>query len=140
MISIIHGKKGSGKTKKIIACANEGLAKAKGDVVYITDTNEYTHEINVKIRYIACNEVEINNEECFLSFIKGMISSNYDIETFFVDGIARIIKLELSQMENLFKQLDKLSEEYGCDFVFTISACLDCMPEFLKKYNKIIIE
>ncbi|MEG2116793.1 MAG: hypothetical protein RRZ69_03845 [Clostridia bacterium] len=134
MISIIYGKKGSGKTKQIIAAANLSLDTAKGDVVYITDTTEYTHEINVKIRYVACNEVEIGNEECFLSFIRGMISSNYDIEKFFVDGIARIIHLELSQMENLFKQLEKISNEFGCNFVFTISACLECMPEFLKKY------
>ena len=131
MTSLIYGTKGTGKTKRIIAAANESLVKAKGDIVYITDTNEYTMEINRKIRYIACNEVKVCSEENFLAFIRGMIASNYDIEKFYIDGIARIIKMELGQMENLFKELEMISEKYGCKFEFTISADLDGMPKFL---------
>ena len=134
MISIIYGTKGTGKTKQIIESANTSLAKAKGDIVYLTDTNEYTLEINRNIRYVACNEAKVCSEENFLAFVRGMIASNYDIEKFFVDGIARIIKLELGQMENLFKELAIIGEKYGCEFIFTISADLEGMPQFIADY------
>lgn len=136
MIKLIYGPKGSGKTKRIIAQANEALTNAKGDVVYITDTNEYTRVIDVKIRYQSANEKRINSPEELLAFIKGMISMDYDIEKVFIDGIARITNVELDVLEHFFKRLNKLTEEYGCDFIFTISSSLEDMPPYLQAYAK----
>ena len=43
MIKIIYGPKGTGKTKAIIECANGAVEKAKGHVIFITDTNGKIH-------------------------------------------------------------------------------------------------
>ena len=37
MIQVIHGKKGSGKTKRILDQANEAIKEHKGDVIFIDD-------------------------------------------------------------------------------------------------------
>ena len=41
MIQIIAGKKGSGKTKRIIDMTNEKVKDSQHDVVFIDDDNRY---------------------------------------------------------------------------------------------------
>jgi len=41
MLKILVGKKGVGKTKRIIQMANEAAGGAKGNVVFIDDDNRY---------------------------------------------------------------------------------------------------
>ena len=42
MIQIIYGKKGSGKTKRIIDMANEAVKAHEGSIVFIDDDNRYS--------------------------------------------------------------------------------------------------
>ena len=41
MIQVIHGRKGSGKTKRIIDLANDAIKEQKGDVVFVDEDNQY---------------------------------------------------------------------------------------------------
>ena len=56
MIGLIYGPKGSGKTKEILRRANDALEVSKGNIVYITDTAEYTRSIPTAIRYVNAAE------------------------------------------------------------------------------------
>ena len=41
MIQVIAGKKGSGKTKRLIDMANKSAQESKHDIVFIDDDNRY---------------------------------------------------------------------------------------------------
>lgn len=134
MISLIYGSKGSGKTKQLIERANNSLDKAKGEIVYITENNQYTREIKNAIRYVDCSSVGIKNQGEFVAFVNGMLAANHDIEHIFVDALKRITRSQLVDMKDMFDSFRAISNETGCDFTFTISADLQDIPDFIAKY------
>ena len=52
MIKLITGAKGTGKTKIIIDMANDNVETAKGDIVFITDTDRYMYSLRYQVRVI----------------------------------------------------------------------------------------
>lgn len=79
MIQIIAGKKGSGKTKRIIDMTNEKVKDSQHDVVFIDDDNRYMLDIDHKARFINASEYKILTPEMFLGFLCGMLSQNFDV-------------------------------------------------------------
>lgn len=134
MIKLIVGPVGVGKTKQIIKKANEDVKKSKGHLVYIDNKKIRMLELDSKIRFINAGEYNIKNQETFLGFICGIIASNYDIGTIYIDGLYRITQMDLNKMESFFRQLDVLELKYNIDFVLTISFNKEDLPKFLKKY------
>ena len=59
MINVICGKKGSGKTKKIIDSANENVQKSKGSVVFVDDNNRYMYDLHRDIRFVDTSAYNI---------------------------------------------------------------------------------
>lgn len=132
MISLIYGAKGSGKTKRIIDAANDSVKTNKGSLVYISDRGEHARQVNFEIRFIDSSEYGINCSSCALGFIKGILSYDNDITNIFIDGFARMCGTKIEQMEEVFKELDKLSLSDSMDFTITVST--DNLPPFLMKY------
>lgn len=136
MINLIYGAKGSGKTKEILRRANEALEVSKGNIVYITDTTEYSSSIPAAIRYVNASEYLPENgkvsEEALLGFVKGVIASNSDVTEIFIDGLARMLKEDAENLEEFFVRLDSVSDRAGVNFC--ISLTCDKLPKFLKKY------
>ena len=56
MIQVIFGKKGSGKTKRILDMANASVKEAKGNVLFIDDDKSYTLSLKPQIRFIDASE------------------------------------------------------------------------------------
>ena len=56
MIQVIHGKKGSGKTKRILDQANEAIKEHKGDVIFIDDDNRYMYDLRHEVRFVNASE------------------------------------------------------------------------------------
>lgn len=133
-MKIIYGPKGTGKTKAIIDGANNALNDAKGHVIFITDTSRYTYDLNNQIRYLDVKGFDIKCEGGFRGFIKGIVAANGDNEYIFIDGIARITKKELCDLENIFSAMEKLENDFGVKFVITCSAAKEDLPEFILKY------
>lgn len=77
MIQIIAGKKGSGKTKRIIDMTNEKAKTSQHDVVFIDDDNRYIFDIDHSVRFINASEYAILTPEMFLGFLCGMLSQNF---------------------------------------------------------------
>ena len=135
MIQVIYGKKGSGKTKKIIDMANDAVRSCKGDLVFIDDDNRYMFDVSREVRFVNATEYGISNPEMFMGFVCGMLAGNYDMEQLFVDGFLRLVKCDLNEMGDFFAKLEKLAKEHGVEMVFSISAKDDAeAPEFLKPY------
>ena len=97
-MKIIYGPKGSGKTKAIIANANETLKQSKGEIVYITDSSKNSIEIDREIRFLDVSKFLISNKDGLMGFLKGVVAANGDIEYVYLDGVARIAKEELNEL------------------------------------------
>ena len=134
MIKIICGPKGSGKTKKIIDAANEAVQKAKGQLVFITDTKRYMYDIKREVRFIDVTDYAIAGEDALCGFIKGVIAGGYDNEAVFVDGVARIAGKEVKEMAQIFYMLEKVSQIRGLNLYITCSCAEEELPDFAKKY------
>lgn len=128
MINIIYGVKGSGKTKRIIDAANDRARTTKGSIIYVTDCADHSGEVDNSIRFIDINRYGIKDEEQALCFIKGLLAGNYDITDIYIDGLAKFIKKDVSQLENAFTQLDGLSGDFSVTFTLTVSGA-DCAAE-----------
>ncbi|MDR1939281.1 MAG: hypothetical protein LBQ40_00600 [Clostridiales bacterium] len=135
MIKLIVGSKGSGKTKKIIDLAN-AVDTLQKHTVFITDTNRYVYDIKHGVRFINSAECgAINDAATLLSFLGGLVACDADIDPIFIDGIARITKKEISELEEFFDRADKITGD--AVIVFTISMDETALPEYLAKYEKI---
>lgn len=132
MITLIYGAKGSGKTKRIIDAANDSVKGNKGNLVYISDRAEHARQVNYEIRFIDSSEYGINCKSCALGFIKGILSYDNDITRIFIDGFARMCGKKIEEMEDIYRELDKLSLSDNMDFTITVST--DNLPPFLMKY------
>lgn len=133
-MKIIYGPKGTGKTKAIIECAKQTLESAKGHVVFITNTNRYTFDLNYRIRFINTEDFDVSGMEGFRGFIKGIVAASGDNEYIFIDGIARITDKPLSELGNIFEAMEKLEAAYGVKFVLTASAAKEDLPDFVLKH------
>ena len=129
MISVIYGKKGSGKTKRIIDAANEAAENASGLILFLTDDDQ-SLGIKPSIRFVNISDYDVKSEEEFIGFVKGMLATNFDIQKVYVDGISRLLDLPADDIKPVFEVLEKFAKDV--DFVTTVSA--DELPGYLKKY------
>ncbi len=133
-MKIFYGPKGTGKTKAIIDSANAAIDTAKGHIVFVTDTNRYTHDIKYQIRLLDVKRFGISGSDSFNGFVKGLVAANSDNEFIYIDGIARIANKPLSELENLFADMEALEKDFGVKFILTCSASKEELPEILIKY------
>ena len=134
MIRIIYGKKGSGKTKKIIDAANEAVKVSTGELVFIDDDNRYRYDRRHEIRFVNATEYDVSSPETFMGFICGILAGNYDMKQLFIDGFLRLVKSDMADLEAFFVKLEDITHRHGVDVVISASAKDDEVPEFLKKY------
>lgn len=90
MITLILGKKGSGKTKRLLDMCNEAVAQSKGNVVFIEKDSTLTYNLSHRVRLVAADEYAICGFESFYGYIAGMCAGNYDITDIFVDSTLKI--------------------------------------------------
>ncbi len=134
MIEFIFGAKGSGKTKKMIDMVNEELEHTDGNVLFVNDQDHYRATVDNQIRFINTEEFQINNSNELYGFICGLIASNYDITTIYIDNVLRIIDANGPEsIKELLGHLNKLNIAKDIKFVFSISVDEKSAPEFLKE-------
>ena len=61
MIQVIAGKKGSGKTKRLIDLTNTTARDAVHDVIFLDDDNRYMFDVDHKVRFINAEDYHIHN-------------------------------------------------------------------------------
>ncbi len=134
MIQIIAGKKGSGKTKRLIDMTNNSIKDAKADVLFIDDDNRYMFDINSQVRFINAGEYGILSAEMFLGFISGMLAQNFDVGLIFIDAFKKLVKIDLNDTQWFFDKLNALCVKHNVDFVISVSEDPEVLPEFVKAY------
>nr|WP_298572933.1 hypothetical protein [uncultured Mogibacterium sp.] len=128
MVKLLVGHKGKGKTKKMIELANASVEETKGSTVFINKNSRLIYDLDYKIRVICMEDfVHITNEDEYIGFLFGIISSDNDIQTIFLDGIMRHADFSLDILPSFLSKVKDISKDYGIDFVISISAELEEM-------------
>ncbi len=135
MIKCIVGLKGSGKTKQLIQMVNETVQKEHGSVICIEQSQKLTYDINHHCRLIDTVDYAISGFEGFYGFICGLFAQNYDISTIFVDSLYKITgSSDPEDAKTFFEKLDIFAKKNNINFIITISAEADELPEIAKLY------
>ena len=134
MIQAIYGKKGSGKTKRIIDMANTASKENDGALVFIDDDNRYMFDLHHEIRFVNATEYSVSSPDMFLGFLCGIISSNYDMSCLYIDGFLRLVNAQLADLGSLFERLAAIASDHKVTVVISVSGDPESAPEFLKPY------
>ena len=134
MITLILGKKGSGKTKKLIDMCNKATVESDGNVVFIEKDSTLTYDISHKARLAVADEYAIKGFGAFYGFIAGMCAGNYDITDIFVDSTLKIGGSELEELADFIEKLGKLSGKTETNVVLSISADKNDIPERIAEF------
>ncbi|HCW05205.1 MAG TPA: hypothetical protein DGK91_12205 [Clostridium sp.] len=134
MIQVFCGKRGSGKSKRLISMANESVNKVKGNIVYIDDDKRPMLELDRRIRFVATDDFNLTNYKNIYGFLCGMLSKDYDIEAIFIDGLFNIVSGNASDAAHLFLELEKLSTKFDLKIYININSECEEVPDFIKKY------
>lgn len=134
MIQIIAGNKGSGKTKRLIHMTNETAKTSNSNVVFLDKDNSYMYEVDRSVRFVNVEEYSVASAEMFLGFLGGMLASNYDIGTIFVDAFLKLVKIDIASADWFFASLEKYAQKHDVNFVLSVSADPETLPDFCKGY------
>ena len=123
MVKLLIGHKGSGKTNKMLQLANEKIEHAAGSIVFINKNHRLMYELSYRIRVICMEDYEhITNIDEYIGFLYGIISSDHDIETIFIDSILKHADVSMGDLPNFIERLKLISEIYGLEFIVSVSA------------------
>ena len=123
MVKLLIGHKGTGKTKQMIDLANDKAENSDGSVIFINKNSRLMYDLKYKIRVVCMEEYEhITNSDEYIGFIYGIISSDHDIETIFIDSILKHADFSLGDIPEFLKRLEGISKNYGMNFVVSLSA------------------
>ena len=135
MIQIIFGKKGSGKTKKILDLANQAVQEAKGNVLFVDEGKDYTLSLKPQVRFIDAGDYSVKGAERLYGFLAGILAGNYDISYLFIDGLLRLVGEDSPALEDFFARLDKLAKDAGTTLVMTYSEDAQLVPESIRQFQ-----
>ncbi|MBO5929477.1 MAG: ATP-binding protein [Clostridia bacterium] len=127
MITLILGRKGSGKTKRLMDMCNQAVEQSKGNVVFIEKDNTLTYSINHKARLVAADEYAISGFDSFYGFIAGMCAGNYDVTDIFVDSTLKIGG-DVDGLLGFVEKLNAVCKKANIRVVMSVSAAQDEIP------------
>ncbi|MCI5687701.1 hypothetical protein AALA24_09965 [Anaerovoracaceae bacterium 42-11] len=123
MVKLLIGHKGTGKTKQMIDLANEQVENSNGSIIFINKNSRLMYDLKYRIRVVCMEEFEhITNSDEYIGFIYGIISSDHDIETIFIDSILKHADFSLGDLPEFLTRLKNISKNYGMNFVVSLSA------------------
>ena len=105
MIKVFYGERGSGKTKRMVDHANDYALSAKSNVVYLDRDVNRIHDLVHEIRLVNVYDFGIRDGASLISFIKGLLAGNSDIEMVYIDSAAKIISGGYEDMKKLFSEM-----------------------------------
>ena len=123
MVKLLIGHKGTGKTKQMIDLANDQIENSKGSIIFINKNSRLMYDLKYRIRVVCMEEYEhVTNSDEYIGFLYGIISSDHDIETIYIDSILKHADFSLGDLPEFLTRLQDISKNYGMDFVVSLSA------------------
>lgn len=137
MVTLLIGRKGSGKTKKLIALANEAVEKSTGNVVVIEKGAKLTYDVTPKARLIDTDQYQIAGYDVLFGFISGICAGNYDITDIFVDSTFKICSDNKDDLKAFVGKLKTLSDTAETNITLLISAGKEELPEMDAEFAEV---
>jgi energy-coupling factor transporter ATP-binding protein EcfA2 len=138
MIQVVLGKRGSGKSKRLIDLANEAHKTEHGLVVFVDDDKNNMYDLRHEVRLVDAGEFalgEYRSASWFYGLLGGMIASNFDISLIIVDAFMKLVNnTDPFLLEPLFKQMEGLSRDHNVKFVLGVSGDPEALPEFITRH------
>ena len=125
MIKLIIGKKGSGKTKKLVDFVNEATSKSLGNVVCIEKGDTLTFSVTHKARLIDADAFGISGYGEYYGLVSGIKAGNHDVTHIFGDATLRIGTRNYDELVAFLERVSKLED---VEFLFTVSADKEEIP------------
>lgn len=123
MVKLLIGHKGAGKTKQMIALANDQVEHSDGSIIFINKNARLMYDLKYRIRVVCMEDFEhVTNSDEYIGFLYGIISSDHDIETIYIDSILKHADFSLGDLPEFLERLHNISKNYGMDFVVSLSA------------------
>ncbi len=135
MIQVIYGKRGSGKSKKMVSLANDKVKATNGNVVFVDDDSRAIHELDREIRFIDAQEYGLMDYRSIYGFLCGIIATNYDVTTIFVDGLLNAMDKKSESSEKIFEKLQLFSETNKIDLYIAMHDEGELAITELEKYK-----
>ena len=140
MVQILAGEKGEGKTKKLIAMANEAGKSANGSVVFVDDDNSRMYDLHYSVRFVDTPKFIMEDPQVFRGFVCGILSQNSDIEKIYIDGLNHIVdKVSDADFVKFIEELEKTSAEAETDMIMIISRKQDLLPGDLRSCDIVTV-
>lgn len=118
MIKLIIGKKGSGKTKKLVEMVNSAAETSLGNVVCIEKSSTLTFSVNYKARLIDSDSFGISGYGEYYGMLAGIKSGNHDVTHIFGDATLRIGTRDYEELAAFLERIAKIED---VEFIFTLS-------------------
>lgn len=134
MVYLILGKKGSGKTKKLIELVNNAVEKSNGNVVCIEKERLLTYDVNYRARLVETDHYKVSGYDAFYGFISGILAGDHDITDVLVDATLRIGGRDYEELAAFLEKISELSKIAEQDITFTVSADEADLPEKIFTY------
>ena len=134
MVTLLTGKKGSGKTKKLIELVGAALEKTQGNVVVIEKGQKLTYDISHAARLVDSDAYDVKGVDALCGFLSGICAGNYDVTDIFVDSTLKITGSGAEALETIIPELEKLSKAADTNFCLSISAADEEIPAVAAEY------
>ena len=131
MVKLIIGKKGTGKTKKLINLANQAVENSNGNVVVIEKGSKLTYDVTHKARLIDTDQFYISGYDAFFGFLSGLCAGNYDMTDVLVDSTFKIGGQNIEEFSAFIEKINTLAAKTDTQFTFLVSADESELPETL---------
>lgn len=121
MVNLIIGKKGSGKTKKLIGLVNAAVEKSNGNVVCVEKEKLLTYDVNYRARLVETDHFGVKGYDALYGFLSGIVAGDHDITDILVDATIKIGGDDFNALGDFLKKIAQLSKIAEQDFTFTVS-------------------
>ena len=118
MIKLIIGKKGSGKTKKLVDMVNAATEQSLGNVVCIEKGDTLTYSVTHKARLIDAESYGISGYGEYYGMVAGIKAGNNDAT----------LRIGERDFDKLAAFLERVSAISDVEFIFTVSADKEELP------------
>ena len=131
MIKLIIGKKGSGKTKKLVEMVNAAAESSLGNVVCVEKGGTLTFSVTHKARLVYADDYSINGYDEYFGMLAGIKAGNHDVTHIFGDATLRIGTRNYDELAAFLARLSKIDD---VEFVFTVSCDEAELPAAIFEY------
>ena len=133
MVKFILGAKGAGKTKWLIDQANNDIKDGNGNIAFVEVDDDHIFSLDYNVRLINADDFRLQNIESFYGFLCGLMAMDYDLQKIYVDGVYKVVKLNIEELEFLFNKLSKIKDVEGREIFINVDYVMEEIPEEFQK-------